>query len=1581
MVQPSHLKHLAVVRTYVAIDGVAQFFHYSWEAFRELAHGNVLDITQVPGAKQALKISQSTIDGRVNSSTSRETDSTGFPVRKPPSLQLKRGQTDFATILGTVGVVDIHPRSGEPIVVETEPGKFSLARRGASTRVIERAGKQHAPQKRSYRLASSEPPKREATLGRPRKYMRGTEKFWQRLFKQARLDAGGAGGARAARGGIMNDPAGLALYARRPSEFDETLLRAIDAHLPVPAQAQDINEEWVQTTKDILDRSSDGVFITPKGLLSGSVRQQSQVLIFRSSRLKNVDFVEREKVYPFRFISSSASHSFAYRRFYPAFSDNKWEQGKIRNPSHKGHQKTAKQGLGPQKGVFYEERQEAVTQPQLSLLPDDLPKSFDHDFDETTDEEMRVGQARQEITSKQSLRLSTTPVLGGEHDWRASIPSQQRTSSPIPFAVVTTPARVRPSRKRKLTEKAKGNAGEPWANTDVSLHTQLQPHMERNLPLTEAEKAQSTPEEPASVVSVGPREDILAPTKLPATASNDDHGQPLDTMADSNIFVETQSTSIPLMILDVPSSEVTRGSSVARREEHVVEVQPTNQPEINQTVALESSGPEAAPTLTRRSAQQKRRRRRSSNLEDTNSEGDFRSPKKGQKEGKQKYTPGSIRLCKKIVLHLMSATEGAAPNDAFTLRRIAAPAWKSAGFGEAPLLKTVKQAVKHLCQQGKLRQMTFSFRGKSGQMVQRSVLYLPTIRSDSDLVQDVKRNVIEAEPADYIPLEWTDEADLFADMRRLSDIVGKNPRRRRASASDSAVSSQARSTRRSRSPTRMSESPLPPSSPGAATGFVTLKIPILGTLPSVRLENWHSGLARVLEIASAVSFAETRERSSRSRGLHSRDRPIKWANTKTQDFPTSLQDILMVTLATQLYPSAKIDDRNWYRFAQEIEAVEAWEQKRSSAAQNFRTSYAFINHSIPAVLLLDATEPSKVEFSNLIQFDEDGAEAEIPFPTAASWPLFVSALAEKDVEQMALIAEWSRETQSPPLLASEDDGSREPGGKLKRKAAGDDVDFRPQPKRRRGGKRVTSTRRVKANATTNPRTGLKYFARGVQYLRDLSAEQIHRLAVSVVVVRTLSGGLEGFIDWPIVMTLFPNDSEAVIRGRWKTLSIKYRSDIQGLTESLQWKYLDALEADQVPCVNFADLKATDWQSIVEWASDNLNKFNMERIDELPSDRASFMEANDFNFIEPKSLQSLLTYGSNITSTVREEAVSATIFGSTQAATKLGLNLQYRPRFEVEMSDAALCVAKSWVFASILTPDMGFDQGVVRAKLAGLAPTSTATDDLLYRALKVLQDEKLIQKTANNQKSALSASRGIWEPARKLYERFEERRMITAAMLRRAAMFKFDVLDPAFERNELVSIQKDGIIDDGTMVAVVNLISNGLIRARPGADVPRTRYGLDWEHIGYKTREMDKSLLEFTVNLVKMDGYTFGDTSQAGRSVPIPRGDADLAMGHIPPWLDIHGRFQASLWEMFVAGVLGLVVQLPGVGAREISRALGFALDEGEVGLVMRWCVEAGFATMEARSGGYETTRDWWLCISTGTWPWVSTGIWPWSDGE
>jgi hypothetical protein len=669
-----------------------------------------------------------------------------------------------------------------------------------------------------------------------------------------------------------------------------------------------------------------------------------------------------------------------------------------------------------------------------------------------------------------------------------------------------------------------------------------------------------------------------------------------------------------------------------------------------------------------------------------------------------------------------------------------------------------------------------------------------------------------------------------------------------------------------------------------------------------------------------------------------------------------LQDILSRPDLKIRFEDVQSEDGNWQRFACEVEGVRAWEEQETEAFLSQRSTYAFINHTVPAALYADAPGLKSAEVVALIQFDEDGVETEVSLPPAESWPTFVSALASPP-EVMERIAGVPSRESTPPPPPNTDTRARRTTRPSKRKADAlvddfdPDVEPEPTPRRGAGGRKpkaVTTSIRRRAGAKARPKVPPEAkLHRKSQVLRKMPGEMIYRIAVSVVVVRTLAGGLESYVDWPLVMTTFPGHQLDFVRDRWKTLFKKYYPDVKGLTESLQRKYLQALEAGAVPSVDFENLKATNWPGIVDWALKNLDRFNVKQMDDLPATRQAFFESHSLAFNEPKRWHNLLTYGgSNVTGPVREDVAGAVVFGvpcsdASAASTKA--------------TDPPLRLARSWVLAAILTPDANFDPTLTRAKLSTLAADPAERELLLGRALALLHEEKLIQRRQTHNKGEQPSSLRIWEGSRRLFEQFEDRRMVTARMLRRAAAYKLDVLDRAFAADQKVTVPKNTSVDDGDMVAVVNLVAAGQLRVRAGPDVPDTRYGLDWERVGYKTKSMDKDAICFGVQLSATDTYEFGGD---GSAVPIPGGSEDV----LPPWIDIHGRLQVLLWDMFVGGVVGLVSQMPGATAGELSRALGSALDDGHVAAILDWLVRGGFAKHHPTSKGYETTERWWLCL-------------------
>ncbi|KIW39254.1 uncharacterized protein PV06_09043 [Exophiala oligosperma] len=1635
-VQPLHLRHLTIVRTSITVDGVAQFTHYSWDIFLQLVAEHAIDVSGIPGAKQALAMANAKKDAASNEKTAKviKIDAYGFPIQNALSLQVKNGECNFSTLIRAAGPGDVLAKVGEPILVK-DPGQRPIVTlreilpeetRVKKSSLLTNPAGLGSPQART----TATPTKKNVNeavaggivRGRPRKYARGTESFWRRIFLEARTNAGMS---KKDHKGVMKDPAGLALYARRPPGFDDTLSRGIDAGLPVPHHIEDINEAWVASTKSVLDRSSAGLYITPKGVHHSKIKSQSQILIFKSSRLQEVSFRNRNVPHKCRFISSSIAHSFTYPLLPSSLSERedlrRVSKARIlaKEKSDRSKQQSREQEVSAAE-VLHTDEESAATPPSYALLTTSQAASHEASIVSTNEELVQPGYKSNPTCASPAV----LPELETESQ-DIKLPSGKRPPPPPPPPLKYAPVRSGEIDNSHiaagLSEQVSDSGSRPSSGVPVYPQTggMLVPRsndanqlfLQTDLSPSDGENAFESNSPVDALVNEGERilKNVLAVATTSAERSAD---TPLQDHIEQSVPEDSGKASA-LSVNSHISAETTPTLALARHE---------SWPPSEVDGEFVPSG--AATPRRRKRTTQKRHR------EETASDSD-EFPSQTQTQGSSREALKVGALCRKIVFQLVSETSGVAPNDASTLRRISTARWQEAGQPDRPILKTLKAAIKSLCERGKLRQVMFSHRSRTGMMLKRAILFLPSISPDSQVVQDMKQKIIDAEPADYIPPHWRDEGNRKPLIGKTAFNVASDeeetPRKRRrvSSAVDDAASPsmETRAFKRHRSSstailipvderTTLERSVSEDASdlgpirtvgvPTAATGFLTLKVPRLGALPTVQIDRWiieNPVVALRSDSNPSNPWKDTSTnggRSVRKPRARLNAKKVIWANDGKLDFPSSLQDILQMPDLNVHFKDVQSADIGLQRFASEVEAVRAWEEQESKFSS--RTKYAFINHGVPKALYARALVPAAISFETLVQFsNKDQVEVEVPLPPTKSWPNFVSALEAptESLQRIAWLPSDHSPTQPPSAPQAEIAASRSKRP-YKRKPSTEDIDFEPefepQPKRQRGGARglqVTSSKRGNARGRVS-RTERP--ARGTQHLRNMAEHDIYRIVIAVIVVRTLAGGLESYIDWPLVMKLFPDRTQDFVADRWKTLSKKYPRDINSLTNNLQWKYLEALEADEVPSVNFEDLASTDWAGIIDWALKKLDNLNSEQIGELPDTRDEFDKTTKLSFTEPKRYHNLLGYNLNITNPAREDLISSLIFGHTHPASistdntlsvKKRMQMQYTPRFESEMSDPTFHLAKSWALSTVLTPQESFDPSVALAKLSRLAPTAAMRDTLLARVLKLLQDEKIIQRVSKdrNGHDTVSSVRS-WEPARKLFERFDERRMITPSMLRRAAAYKLDVLDAAFARGEsaaAVVFESDQIVDDAQMVAVLNLYSQGVVRFQPGRDVPRTRYGLEHEKVGYQTRSMDKRVLSFAVDIYTTSptSWVSGDPAAAGRQLRVPRRgghvDDEEQDGLIPAWVDINGHVQVHLWEMFVGGVVGLLAQMPGATAAEISRAIGFALDMHEVELLMGWCVQAGFAKVHMHSGGYETTEWWWLCLSKG-----AEGGWTWT---
>ena len=1606
--QPPHLRHLAIIRRPVTNDGIIRYFHYSWDVIRKKIAAHELDPADIPGLEKALESHAEAVADRRKFQLLSTTGDFGFHTEESLSTQVELGQATFRTLIRAAAPGDIEPRDGDPIVVlegtdlvlgvrgeVSGPSRMSNPRANASSRrqTISTVGRTS----KRKRASQADP---DVPRGRPRKYPRGTEKFWRMQVKRARLDTGPS--EERAQEDNIGDAVMKALHANVPTGFDKLLVAAIDARLPAPISPVAIDQAWMNSTSSVLRRSSDGVYISPMGLRGDNFRKLSRVMIVKSPRLMSIDFSDRSKVHPFRLISSSASHSFAYRRYYPSLlsSPPRLQRTTINVTRQKSRipAKSTQKKMGPRLGVFYEDNTTSTSAPVLIEDPVDyhiLPELLD----DTTDDEAALSNEHDQrtrtssTTSADETRLNATVDAGQEKVTPPEKPSIQERLA-LPKTVIPPIQPARSIRKRKLTEKA-AQLQRTREGRGMRLFSETRSIASADSVVQDKVDGANTQEMHPMLV-----DGILdAAMSTPSVTEQMTRGE-LPIKADNN-YVQSGGSPAEEPLAEEPTT------AEPPAEESLTEEPPAREPptEKASTEELSSEEPPAGklpteeppiegpateePPTEGRPIEDPTPAVKNKTRTTTHSESQKPRPK-------QKHTKGAYALCRKIAMELVAEANGVVPSDTFTIRRISGTRWQEAGEQDKPLLKNVKAAVKILCNTGQLKQLTFQYRAKSGTMVTRSVLFLPSVDRGSSLIEDMKQKIINADPLDYIPPEWNAEAarvplvdknaprintevewPLTRTRRASSTENDDRPaKRRRAPSAASTRSVASASDKRTRSLSK----DLPETVVVDTTiCFITLKVPKLGSLPAVQLRIWRSecSIPKLLRNESITnpwqpSTAKLKpgRRNIRKPGPRASRKSINW-----QNFPSSLSDILEQCELKLTCAEFESEDLDWQRFACEVECVRAWEEQESGSALSPRTKYAFIQHMVPQALYAKVVLPTTTSFHGLVDFDSNGSELEMTYPVTESWPMFVDALqaSPEDATHITTrngppLEEMPPQEQSTPADETVSEGLRRTRRPTKRKIVDEDVvsdpdlhDIPETPVKRQ--RKNTRTAKV-AVSKRQKQAALSFAApkrtRGERWTQNMSEDRVQRILVSVIAIRTLTGGVGGFIDWPLVKSLFPINKEAFLKSSWEVLSTRYRSDIEAITKNFRDKFAEALEAGEAPDVNFGDLKATNWNAVVSWALNKLDCLfkplnDLEQGVKLPETREKLLDSHVFAFDEPTCWRPVC---SQTSFPAKEDILASSIFGTS--STLLVKAPLRKPR---ESDDAILRNAKRWALSAILTSPSEFDPQKAHTKLACLASSPQESDRLLLRALKGLEEGKIIQKKA--QKRQVNDSSGMcgWEAHPAFMSSLESVSPMSPAMLHRAFEHKLGLLDPSFANGEPVLVEREAVPDDGEMVAVLNLMSMGQVRARSGPDVPRSRYGIDHERVGYKARLMDKKLLGFGVKITPTEKYVSGDTMAQGRRITIPQGDFEAEKGTPPLWIDIHGNVNLELWNVLLSGMMGLVTQMPGIAAEDISKTFGTALELGDVELMVSWAVQAGFLKKDEKAKGYLTGEWWWLCIN------------------
>ena len=482
-------------------------------------------------------------------------------------------------------------------------------------------------------------------------------------------------------------------------------------------------------------------------------------------------------------------------------------------------------------------------------------------------------------------------------------------------------------------------------------------------------------------------------------------------------------------------------------------------------------------------------------------------------------------------------------------------------------------------------------------------------------------------------------------------------------------------------------------------------------------------------------------------------------------------------------------------------------------------------------------------------------------------------------------------------------------------------------------------------------------------VQAVSSEDDDRILIAVLVVRTLVGGSEQYIDWVLLARMFGSEfSERLLHRRWVSVRVRYKRNLEKLQADIQDMFLQAYENGTIPPLDFDNYDNYDWNSLIDWTMKNLDTPLNNLNKDLPRTRTELDDL--FELRKPSVVVSELA--------LFYELESLCSVPRRQVVIHRKPHLVPVHTASTNTEESSLHeIAKTWVRANVMASDKGYDANLARDKLISLGEPNVEA------AVKDLLSSRVI----------LHANKGRLIPGRNYdmtdYCLTRLRRKIDANTFREAAVYK-SRLDVKFEKEGSVALSY--YTRDAEVMTALNLAANGRISILP-KDPPMEMFGL--VDNGYRTQHMNKARLNFDIELKPTASYIRGnpllplppppgsvfctvssspkDTAQSHRASV----GSEPIMERFPFWIGIDNTLVPAAWDLALAAVLSLAVIQPGVSASEVAKTLRPALEAWEVALIFQWCVRAGVATWaddqagQSANGGVKVAEWWWLVCGSG----------------
>lgn len=454
--------------------------------------------------------------------------------------------------------------------------------------------------------------------------------------------------------------------------------------------------------------------------------------------------------------------------------------------------------------------------------------------------------------------------------------------------------------------------------------------------------------------------------------------------------------------------------------------------------------------------------------------------------------------------------------------------------------------------------------------------------------------------------------------------------------------------------------------------------------------------------------------------------------------------------------------------------------------------------------------------------------------------------------------------------------------------------------------------------------------------RVLTADEVRQILIAVIVVRTLTGGIERHIDWVLVTKIFdPEHDQAYIQRKWPRVLQSHKLLAQQLQANFQDLFLRAYKDGLVPPLDYDDLLAYDWAWLVNWTIDHIDTPASGAPDlPLPRDRLDrmfyFSVGDDTNLHAYYEVDSVASIPRREIELHKKAWVRSLTNPADESSDPQAKNLE---------------IVKTWIRANVATKARTYNPRLARDKLALFDP------ELIDQALKEMLADRIL----------MAQNKGRLMPGRN-YDLSEQylkplKKKIDAAKFLDAPILKRGIDKTLAEKGELIISE---LTDDVDMIVMQNMQAHGRI-SLVAKNPPMQKFGLT-DNGSYKVRLMDKRKLHFHVGIRATDSYVEGNPL-----LPLPEPPSSPNMENprtrIPLWYDINGDLIPELWQLAVAATMSVLVTRPGITARVLEQSVRPGLALWEIQMVLDWMVEARAARKV--DGLYATEEWWWLCLDHG----------------